>query len=217
MKDMYKLIIFTTILLSVIGCIVFAPAKSSLDPVTVVIPATEAQKRFEKAMQVVLQHEGGATNDKDDPGGATQWGVSLRFLKQIGYDVDKDGDVDADDIFKLTRTDADKIYLKHFWDKYNFDDIQQLDIAIKLFDTCVNIGPIPTYKLIRATFNEILEEKVPASGPIDLDILYMLNMVYSDVFLEEFRKQQADHYLKIIKANPKLAKYKNGWLKRAAS
>ena len=216
MSNLRKSLIVISITLGLIACALFAPITKD-ESFTIQVPDKRAQERFESAMKVVLKHEGGATNDKDDPGGATQWGISLRLLKQLNYDVDKDGDVDAEDVFKLTRTDADRIYLKHFWDKYNFDDISDLEIAIKLFDTCVNIGPTPTHRLIRTTFNTILVEKVPTNGPIDGDILYMLNMVYPEVFLEEFRKQQADYYLKIIKANPKLNKYKNGWLNRAKS
>lgn len=216
MSNLRKSLIVISITLGLIACALFVPITKD-ESFTIQVPDKRAQERFESAMKVVLKHEGGASNDKDDPGGATQWGISLRFLKQIKYDVDQDGDVDEDDIFKLTRTHADEIYLKHFWDKYNFDDVADLQIATKLFDTCVNIGPTPTHRLIRTTFNAILVEKVPTKGPIDGDILYMLNMVYPEVFLEEFRKQQADYYLKIIKANPKLNKYKNGWLNRAKS
>ncbi len=206
------LILITISLLALAMCV--APKKQETQ---VTFPADIRQERFQYALKIVLAHEGAATNDKDDPGGATHWGISLKFLKEIAYDVDKDGDVDKDDIFKLTKTDADEIYLKDFWDKYNFDDIQDLTIATKLFDTCVNIGPSATNRLIRETFNAVLVEKVPTKGPIDDDILYMLNMVYPDVFLDEFREKQANYYNDLIKDHPKLKKYQKGWLRRAAS
>jgi len=220
MTHLRKSLIILSLAITLIACSLFVSksSKQESNKATAVYSINnDAQQRFEYALNVVLAHEGGYTDDKDDPGGATRWGISLKFLKQLNYDVDGDGDVDKDDIFKLTRTDADKIYLKHFWDKYNFDDIEDLEIATKLFDTCVNIGPTPTNRLVRQTFNAILVEKVPVNGPIDEDILEMLSMVYTDVFLEEFRKQQADYYLALIKKNPKLAKYENGWLNRAAS
>ncbi len=216
MTILKKSLVALFIVLGLIACAVFAPITKD-DSFTIQVPDRKAQERFESALNVVLEHEGGASNDKDDPGGATQWGITLKLLKELNYDVDKDGEVDEEDVFKLTRTDADKIYLKDFWDKYNFENIQDLDIATKLFDTCVNIGPTHTDRLIRSTFNTILTDKVSANGPIDEEILYMLNMVYPEVFLKQFRKDQASYYLALIKKNPKLEKYKIGWLRRAAS
>ena len=36
---------------------------------------------FNDAIPTVLRHEGGFENDVNDPGGATNFGVSLRWLK----------------------------------------------------------------------------------------------------------------------------------------
>ena len=55
---------------------------------------------FSKAITVILKHEGGFSNHSSDPGGATNYGISLRWLKSEGLygDLDDDGDVDIDDI-----------------------------------------------------------------------------------------------------------------------
>ena len=55
------------------------------------------------ALKTILCHEVGNTgdglvDDPDDPGGITKYGVSFRFLKDHGIDVDGDGDIDAEDI-----------------------------------------------------------------------------------------------------------------------
>lgn len=50
---------------------------------------------FDTAIITVLRHEGLFVNDSDDAGGATHYGVSLRWLKSIG-DLDNDGFVDGD-------------------------------------------------------------------------------------------------------------------------
>ena len=48
---------------------------------------------FDKCLKIVLIHEGGYSDDPDDPGGTTNYGISLRFLKSVGLEL---GDVDDD-------------------------------------------------------------------------------------------------------------------------
>lgn len=107
---------------------------------------------FPTAIEVVLAHEGGFVNDPDDPGGATNWGVSLRWLAkqdpEIG-DFDQDGDVDADDIRVMTREQAIMIYREYWWKKQGYDRIYHRGVAIKVFDLAVNMGPRQCHKLLQ--------------------------------------------------------------------
>lgn len=70
---------------------------------------------FEKAHEFVQRWEGGYCDDAGDPGGATKYGVSLRFLRSEGYDIDGDGDVDVDDVKAVTKAKARELFRKHFW------------------------------------------------------------------------------------------------------
>ena len=49
---------------------------------------------WKRAADHVLKVEGGYVDDANDAGGATNWGISLRFVKQSGVDLDIDGDGD---------------------------------------------------------------------------------------------------------------------------
>jgi len=46
----------------------------------------------------IVQREGGYVNDPDDPGGATNFGVTIHTMRRLGLDLNNDGDVDTADV-----------------------------------------------------------------------------------------------------------------------
>ena len=81
---------------------------------------------FDIAFNRLMGHEGGYSNNPDDPGGETNWGISKRAYPDV-------------DIKNLTREDAKVIYKKDYWDKVEGDYLP-LSIAFQLFDFAVNSG-----------------------------------------------------------------------------
>jgi hypothetical protein len=59
--------------------------------------------------------EGGFVNDPDDPGGATNHGVTIHTLRRLGIDVNRDSRIDVADVRALTRAQAVEIYLEHYF------------------------------------------------------------------------------------------------------
>ena len=57
----------------------------------------------------IVAREGGFVNDPDDPGGATNLGVTLATARRLGLDKDGDGDVDVADVKRLTPADAEAV------------------------------------------------------------------------------------------------------------
>ena len=108
---------------------------------------------FEKAHAFVAKWEGGLTDHPSDPGGITNYGVSLRFLRDQGLDVgdiDKDGDIDADDIRKLTKEDAKVIFRRVFWPpQFKLLDETHPLCAMVCYDTSVNMGLSYGIKLLQ--------------------------------------------------------------------
>lgn len=98
--------------------------------------------KFENAVEVVLKHEGGYVDHPSDPGGATNYGISLRFALDRGtmLDQDGDGDVDKTDIRLLTRDSAKMVYREVFWRAIRGDELPT-GVDLALFDFAVNSGP----------------------------------------------------------------------------
>jgi lysozyme family protein len=95
---------------------------------------------FQTVLPLVLQHEGGFVNHPDDPGGATNRGVTIGTLKRLGIDVDGDGDSDIADLKKLRDADVARVYRLFYWDAVRADLLPSgLDYA--MFDFAVNSGP----------------------------------------------------------------------------
>lgn len=176
---------------------------------------------FEDAFPTILKNEGGFVDDKNDAGGATNRGVSLRYLKSLGdleFDLDRDGDIDRDDIFKLSIEDAFKIYKEYWWDKFGYDRITDQSIATKLLDMSINMGQKQAVKILQcACVRYGVNGNLACDGVLGANTINIVNSTDSIKLLNYIRSECAVFYMNLIKKNPKLARYKNGWIKRGYS
>jgi len=81
---------------------------------------------FEKAIKFVLKWEGGYSNDPNDSGGETKYGISKKSYPNL-------------DIKNLTIEKAKEIYYRDYWLKANCDKLFS-PLNIIVFDTAVNCG-----------------------------------------------------------------------------
>jgi len=64
---------------------------------------------FDIAHSFTARAEGGYVSNPGDPGGPTKYGVSLRLLRSFGIDIDRDGDIDQNDVRDLTPAQAEQL------------------------------------------------------------------------------------------------------------
>jgi lysozyme family protein len=94
------------------------------------------ETRFDACLAEVLKHEGGYVDHPDDPGGATNMGITLRTLA----DWRGVATLAKAEVRNLTRAEAERIYRTRYWNTVLADDLP-VGIDQAVFDFAVNSGP----------------------------------------------------------------------------
>lgn len=179
---------------------------------------------FDAAIEVVLKHEGGFSDHPSDPGGATQWGISLRFLKDYTtvdpaefdrYDIDNDGDIDALDIRGMSRENAVHAYKEAFWDKNDYDRLEHYLVARKIFDLCVNVGSKQAHKIAQRAVRAASGTPLLEDGILGQKTATAINKADPYALLSALRSEAAGFYRVLAHVDPKLNDFLKGWLNRA--
>ena len=107
-------------------------------------------ENFDKCLKLVLKDEGGYSNHKDDPGGATMWGVT-----HIDYDAyRKRRGERPQDVRRMTTAERDDIYRTKYWDGARCDDLPS-GIDYCVFDGAVNSGVSQSAKWLQRAIGGI--------------------------------------------------------------
>jgi hypothetical protein len=130
----------------------------------------------EKIAQEIVHREGGYVNDPDDPGGATNFGVTIHTMRRLGLDLDRNGDVDAFDLRALTQTQAVDIFIKHYFDAPLIAHLPE-PLHATVFDMYVNAGGNAIKVLQRLLWDMGFEVSVDgALGPRSHWMLWVLQV-----------------------------------------
>lgn len=78
----------------------------------------------------VMAHEGGYVNNPADPGGETNFGITVAVARQSGY---------TGSMRDLPRARAVEIYKSQYWEKVQGDQLPPA-VAFQVFDAAVNHG-----------------------------------------------------------------------------
>ena len=168
-----------------------------------------------------IRREGKFVNDPDDPGGATNYGVTIGTMKRLGVDIDGDGDVDIDDVRKLSIGKAASIYKAHYFQKPN---IHMLPDALQasVFDMYVNAGSNAVEILQELLLDMGFDLKLDGGiGPQTARISYAALKEDPDL-ADAYGIARRDYYLELADRRPRSRKYarrknggKAGWIRRA--
>ena len=168
---------------------------------------------FDLAIPIVFKNEGGFVDDTSDSGGATNFGISLNFLKTI------DPNASVVTIKNMSREQASFIYRKEFWDKGNYGELDNQALANKVFDMSVNMGVTRANRLLQMAVNDE-GFTLTIDGILGPKTIGTLNDSWSleqDAILKSFKLRCIEFYNSLAQQNPTKLKFLCGWINRALS
>ena len=131
---------------------------------------------------------------KHDAGGATKYGISLRYLRSIGEDIDGDGDIDWEDIFALDENKSMDIAYEGFWIN-ELDDMHK-PIAMAVFSACYNMGRKTGIILLQRACNN-LGGNLSVDGAIGSKTVSESKKHSEKALLIEYCRVMMDYYIDI--------------------
>lgn len=176
--------------------------------------------QFESALNFIIPNEGGFSDDAADPGGVTNHGISLRFLKGLDESVLKKakifGPADAETIRALTPEQAGNLYRLCFWEAAPFPKIINQKLANYIFDMAINHGLAQAVKLTQRaicacqkTRDYVIDDGV--LGPKTLAGINQASFMLMPALIAE--RESFVRFL--VQRNPELRRFLDGWLNRS--
>tara|TARA_R110002049_G_scaffold23545_3_gene83347 strand:+ start:67985 stop:68596 length:612 start_codon:yes stop_codon:yes gene_type:complete len=172
--------------------------------------------------QGIVAREGGFVNDRDDPGGATNYGVTIHTMRRLGLDLTGDGRVDVSDVRSLTRAQAVEIFIKHYFDAPLIAELPE-PLHATVFDMYVNAGGNAVkilQRLLRDMGHDVAVDG--ALGPQSIAATHAAMRAAPDHLVDAYGIARRNYYFRLADRRPASRKYarnraggKGGWIRRA--
>ena len=180
---------------------------------------SNTKSHAEYLLDYILFVEGEYSNDKNDPGGETRFGIIKEEARKWGY---------TGDMRKFPREKAIEIYKKDYIEKFKIDKIDHLGKKLAVFDVCVNSGNRGV-KLTQRVVNKIYIHKkellqnnkeinnilpLAEDGVMGQKTIDAVNAIPFVLFYMDYIVAHEDMYHDLMKGNSKLYDYEEGWENR---
>lgn len=170
----------------------------------------------------IVGREGGWVKDPDDPGGATNHGVTIGTLRRLGLDLTGDGRVTEGDLRRLTRAQAVDVFIEHYFDRPRIDELPPV-LQASVFDMQVNAGTHAVKILQRLLCDVGFPVTVDgAIGPRTIRAAHDAALAAPRHIADAYAIARRNYYYALADARPASRKFarrrdggKGGWIVRA--
>jgi Glycosyl hydrolase 108 len=128
----------------------------------------QGSSRFDACMPFIFKAEGGYSDNPADPGGPTNFGITLATLRAY----EGDPNLTADDVKKLTPAMAKEIYRTAYWNRMQCGALPA-GLDLEVFDFGVNSGPAASVKTLQKIVGVTQDGSI---GPITLAAVGQFNV-----------------------------------------
>ena len=170
----------------------------------------------------IVAREGGFVDDPDDSGGATKHGVTLSTLRRLGLDLDRDGDVDEQDVRRVSRDLAIDLFVQHYFEAPRIANLPQV-LHTSVFDMQVNSGS-NAVKILQRLLNQMGQRVLVDGliGPQTIAATEAAAAMAPDHLADAYAIARRNYYFGLADRRASLRKFvrtrrgaKGGWITRA--
>lgn len=172
---------------------------------------------LEKIITELINREGGYVDHPDDPGGATNYGITEAVARRNGY---------RGTMADMPRAVAAHIYRRVYWEAPRFDRVAQLSPAVaeELLDTGVNMGLVVAGQFFQRALNALNQQgRIYRDLKVD-GLIGEITLAAFAAYLEARRSNgelvmlralnclQGARYIQLAERNHDLETFVFGWL-----
>lgn len=179
-------------------------------------------KSVQQLADAIVAREGERyTNDPNDPGGPTKYGVTIRTLREI------EPGATIDELKNITAEDAAKIFIEYYFNKPKINLLPK-PLRPSVFDMYVNAGrnSIKILQRLLARYGDPVAVDGglgPATAAAAKKALHDAPMPFQKGnFVDAYGIARRNYYFRLADDHPRLRKFartiaggKGGWIKRA--
>jgi len=159
--------------------------------------------RFETCLAFTLKSEGGFVNNPNDPGGATNRGVTQRV-----YDAYRGkNNLDPRGVEFISDDEVENIYRSEYWEPCCCDLLAE-GVDLCVFDFAVNAGDTRSEDTLQKALG------VPVTGKIDPDTVAAAQNSDPSTLTNSLLNLRELFYRDLVAEKPHLGEFLNGWLNR---
>lgn len=176
----------------------------------------------ERIAAEIVRREGGFVNDPDDPGGATNHGVTIHTMRQLRLDLDGNGRIDTADVKALTPAKAAAVYVRHYYTEPKINLLPE-PLQASVFDMQVNAGAnaVRILQRLMASFGLPLKDD-GVIGPITARTVQRAMSKAPGHLVDAYGIARRNYYYRLGDQRPASRKFarrkdggKGGWITRA--